>query len=93
MSERVRGTEQTYADHRPLLGSGDSNWARVVHQSVEDGIGERGIAGDHAPMLNGNWRGTGGQTAKFSRVGMLPQTIRAWLRSALAKRLFLARIG
>ena len=64
ISERVRGTEQTYADHRPLLGSGDSNWARVVHQSVEDGIGERGIAGDHAPMLNGNWRGTGGADRK-----------------------------
>ena len=53
------GTEQTYGDRRPLLGSDASNWARVVRQSVEDSIGERGIAGDHAPMLDGNWRGQG----------------------------------
>ena len=43
------GTEQTYADRsRPLLGSGDSSWARVCAP------GERGIASDHAPMLDGN---------------------------------------
>ena len=63
------GTEQTYADHRPLLGSGDTNWARVVRQSVEDGIGERGIAGDHAPMLDGNRRGSGGADRKVFQVG------------------------